>query len=97
MLSFFMKFFRFIKTMKSRMFLFASLAVACRGGRDGDRLPLHGERRTWSGRRAMAQERRMNVFRVLLAEKGAEFQLKDGQAAGRGARAERMTTRWSTR
>ena len=78
MLSFFMKFFRFIKTMKSRMFVFAALAVvvstvvtafAC----------LYMMKQDLYLKAVMSQEISMNVFRVLLAEKGAEFQLKDGK------------------
>lgn len=78
MLSFFMQFFRFIKTMKSRMFFFAALAVAVAAA--GTAIAcLYMMNQDLYRKAGMAQEKRMNAFRVLLSEKGTEFQLKDGK------------------
>jgi methyl-accepting chemotaxis protein len=78
MLAYFMKFFRFIKTMKSRMFVFASLAVAFAAVGTAVTC-LYMMDRDLYRKAGMAQEKSMNVFRVLLAEKGAGFRVEDGK------------------
>ncbi|MEW6720452.1 MAG: methyl-accepting chemotaxis protein [Thermodesulfobacteriota bacterium] len=78
MLSAFMKCFRFIRTMKGRMFLFASLAVAFAAVGMAATC-MYVVRQDLVRQSEGSLERRMNVFRVLLSEKGTEFRVKDGK------------------
>ena len=75
-LSFFVRFFRFIRTMKSRMFVFAALAVAAAAAVTAAAC-LYMMNEDLYRKAGMAQDRSMNVFRVLLAEKGAGFRVED--------------------
>ncbi len=77
-LSFFVRFFRFIRTMKSRMFVFAALAVAAAAAVTAAAC-LYMMNEDLYRKAGMAQDRSMNVFRVLLAEKGAGFRVEDGK------------------
>ncbi len=77
-LSFFMRFFRFIRTMKSRMFVFAALAVVVAAAVTAAAC-LYMMNEDLYRKAGMARERSMNVFRVLLAEKGAGFRVEDGK------------------
>ncbi len=78
MLAVLMKCFGFIKTMKIRMFFFASLAVAVAAAGTAVTCLYMMEQDLYR-KAGMAQEKRMNVFRVLLSEKGSEFREADGK------------------
>ena len=78
MLSFFMRCFFFIKTMKTRMFFFASLAVAFAA--IGTAVTcLYMMKLELTRQAEVLLEKRIKVFRFILAGKGAEFRVQDGQ------------------